>query len=86
MTYSQINSTDLKMLANSVPKYPISVKKLIGIASRKRLSPEVISFYRAFPESITFDDKEDIVTTCEQVNLLRGEPQPVEDVVRGAED
>ena len=83
---SQLRTTDIKHLISVVPKYPISVKSLISLASRKKLSKEVINFYRAFPDSATFDDAEDIAARTEQVSLLQHEQQPLEDIVRGAED
>lgn len=83
---NQLQTNDIKYLLNSVPKYPVSVKKIIHIASRNKLSSEVINFYRAFPDSAVFEDEDDIVARTEQVELLRSEQQPNEDVVRGAED
>ena len=85
---SKFASSDLEHLAKAVPKYPISIKNLIGIASRRKISPDVINFYRAFPDSAVFDDEDDMMTRTEQVGLLRHEEQyqPTEDQVRGAED
>lgn len=83
---NQLQTNDIKYLLNSVPKYPVSVKKIIHIASRNKLSSEVINFYRAFPDSAVFEDEDDMVARTEQVELLRSEQQPNEDVVRGAED
>jgi hypothetical protein len=82
----QLRSNDLKHLINAVPKYPISVKSLVSIASRKKLSQDIITFYSEFPDSATFDDADDIVARTETVELLRKENQPLEDIVRGAED
>jgi len=81
-----IRNTDLKYLVNAVPRYPISVKSLIDLAHRKKLSRDIINFYRAFPDSATFDDADDIVARTEQVDMLRHEDPPLEDIVRGAED
>ena len=83
---NQLRATDLTHLVNAVPKYPISVKSLINIASRKKLSNQIIDFYRIFPDSVMFDDADDIVARTEQVDILRNEQQPAEDIVRGAED
>ena len=83
---NQLQTNDIKYLLNSVPKYPVSVKRIIHIASRNKLSSEVINFYRAFPDSAVFEDEDDMVARTEQVELLRSEQQPNEDVVRGAED
>ena len=87
-TTSQFRTIDLKHLVSAVPNYPISVKNLISIASRKKLSPEVINFYRAFPTSAVFVDEKDVIERTELVNLLQfeEETQPAEDQVRGAED
>ena len=85
---SRFVTNDLEHLAKAVPKYPISIKSLIGLASRRKLSPEVINFYRAFPDSAVFDNEDDMITRTEQVGLLMTEEksQPAEDQVRGAED
>jgi len=85
---SQFRTNDLKHLVSAVPRYPISVKNLISIASRKKLSPDVINFYRAFPDSAVFDNEDDMIARTEQVNMLQveEETQPSEDQVRGAED
>lgn len=82
----QLRTNEVKSLASSVPRYPISVKSLINLASRKKLSNKVIDFYKVFPDSAVFDDADDIVARTEQVGILRNEQQPLEDIVRGAED
>jgi hypothetical protein len=87
-TISQFKTNDLEHLVSAIPRYPISVKSLISIASRKKLSPEVINFYRRFPQSDIFEGESDLVNRTEVVNLLQAEEvsQPTEDQVRGAED
>ena len=82
----QIRNTDIKYLVNAVPRYPISVKSLIDLANRNKLSRDVINFYRDFPDNAIFDDADDIVARTEQVDMLRNENPPLEDIVRGAED
>jgi hypothetical protein len=83
---SQLRANDINHLISAVPKYPISVKSLISIASRKKLSKEVINFYRVFPDTVVFDNADDIAARTEQIEILRNEQQPLEDNVRGAED
>lgn len=83
---SLLRTNDIKHLLNSVPNYPVSVKSLISIANRKKLSKGIIDFYRVFPDSLIFDNADDIVARTEQVEILQSEDQPVEDNVRGAED
>jgi hypothetical protein len=87
-TTSQFRSGDLRHLINAVPKYPISVKSLISIASRKKLSPGVINFYRAFPDTAYFANEDDMVERTKLLEMLHveEEAQPLEDQVRGAED
>lgn len=82
----QLHTKEIKSLASAVSQYPISVKSLINLANRKKLSDDVINFYRVFPDTAVFDDADDIVARTEQVNILRNEQQPLEDIVRGAED
>lgn len=83
---SQLQANDLRHLIKAVPEYPISAKKVVSIANRKKLSSEVIDFYRAFPDTAVFEDEDDMVVRTETIEMLRSEPQPNEDVVRGAED
>jgi hypothetical protein len=85
---ASFKQNDLEHLLSAVPRYPISVKNLVSIASHKKMPSEVINFYSAFPDSIVFDDEDDMLARTEQVSLLRHEEedQPSEDQVRGAED
>lgn len=85
---TQFRNTDLKYLIDSVPRYPVSIKSIITIASRHRLSPAIINFYRGFPETVKFNNEKEIIEQTELVSLLREEEvtQPDEDAVRGAED
>jgi len=85
---SQFKQNDLQHLIGAVPRYPISIKGIISIASRKKLSVDTINFYRAFPEHTSFDNEKEIIERSELVSLLREEEvaQPTEDAVRGAED
>lgn len=83
---SQPRLADLHHLINDIRSYPISIRRLLGLASRKQVAPEVIDFYKNFPENIIFKDRDDLLARTEQVEILRRENQPEEDVVRGAED
>jgi hypothetical protein len=82
---SQPKLTDLQKLISQIPKYPISVHRLIELASRKRVRPEVINFYREFPDDEIFNNKDDIEARTEQVEILQHE-NPPEEFFRGFED
>jgi hypothetical protein len=82
----QAKLTDIRDLINQVPSYPISVKRLLDLAGRKRVDREVISFYRAFPDNVVFEDKDDLDAKTEAVQLMQSENPPAEDEIRGAED
>ena len=82
----QVRLSDIDSLVKHVPRYPISVNRLLELARQRRINRAVISFYKAFPESAVFVDKDDILSRSEAVDIMQREDQPLEDEVRGAED
>ena len=82
----QAKLTDIQNLINQVPRFPISVKRLLEVAKQSRINKEVITFYQAFPESAIFSDRDDMLSRTEAVEIMQSENQPAEDEVRGAED
>ena len=82
----QAKLTDMHSLINQVPGYPISVKRLLELARQRRINREVISFYRAFPDTVVFADKDDLDAKTEAVQIMQSENPPAEDEIRGAED
>jgi phosphomannomutase len=82
---SQPKLSDLQDLIEQIPKYPISVHRLIELANRKRAKKAVINFYSEFPDDQLFNDEDDIVARTEQVEILQHE-NPPEEFFRGFED
>ena len=82
----QVKLTDIHSLIKHVPSYPISVARLLELARKRRVNTEVISFYKAFPENVVFEDKDDLDAKTEAVQIMQSENPPAEDEVRGAED
>ena len=82
----QPSLSELMTLIDKVPKYPISVKQLIDLATLKKTSKKVIDFYKTFPENEVFEDEEDLVARTEQVELMHEEDQPKESLVSSEED
>lgn len=82
---SQPKPNDLQNLIAQIPKYPISVHRLLELAARKRAKPSVINFYREFPDDLKFNNEDDLVARTEQVEILQHE-NPPEEFFRGFED
>lgn len=82
----QAKLTDIHSLIDQVPRYPISVKRLVALARKRRVNREVIIFYKAFSDSIVFTDRDDLDAKTEAIQIIQGENPPPEDEVRGAED
>jgi hypothetical protein len=82
---SQPKLNDLQDLISQIPKYPISVHRLLELAARKRAKKAVISFYSNFPDDQVVDDEDDITARTEQVEILQHE-NPPEEFFRGFED
>lgn len=78
--------TDLHSLISKVPVYPISAKQLIDLASQKRVPKPVIDFYKAFPPDEVFEDKEDLLSRTEHVEMLHHQASPKEEMHAPEED
>ena len=82
----QPSITDLYTLINKVPKFPISVKKLTDIAKKEKTPKAVVDFYRAFPEDGVFDDKDDLISRTESIEILHHQTAPQEEMHAPEED
>jgi hypothetical protein len=82
---SHTKLTDLQDLISQIPKYPISVHRLLELAARKRAKKTVINFYSSFPDDQVFNNEDDLVARTEQVDILQHE-NPPEEFFRGFED
>lgn len=72
--------TDLHGLIATVPKYPITVRQLTALASEKQLPKAVIDFYQAFPENEIFEDKDDLISRTDSVEMLHHQTAPMEEM------
>jgi hypothetical protein len=56
---------------DKVNSYPITIRQLISVARDKRAPKSVVNFYEAFDPSQEFEDKEDLISRSEQVEIMR---------------
>ncbi|HSX17925.1 MAG TPA: hypothetical protein VLE51_01035 [Candidatus Saccharimonadales bacterium] len=77
--------TDLHSLITKVPSYPITVKQLTDLALQKRAPKTVLDFYHAFPDDQVFEDKDDLLSRTDNVEMLQHHTGPVEEMY-AAED
>jgi hypothetical protein len=77
-----INPTlnELQRLIDKVPRYPLSIGQLLKIASENGASRQVRYFYQKFAKDRTFDSREDLLGTTEQIEIMRreGHSMPIE--------
>jgi hypothetical protein len=83
---NQLKLADIMSLTRQVPRYPISVKRLLELAKAQSFNKAVISFYKAFPENAVFTDKDDMLSRTEAIEIMQSQNPPPEDYVRGSED
>jgi hypothetical protein len=56
---------------DKVNSYPITPRQLIGVAKDKRAPKSIVNFYAAFDPNQEFEDKDDLVSRSEQVEIMR---------------
>ena len=78
--------TDLHALIAKVPNFPISVKKLVELAKQMKSPRAVIDFYSAFPEDEIFEDKDDLISRTDSVEMLHHQTAPQEEMHAPEED
>ena len=64
---------DLYSFINKVKSYPISVREIVSTAGRLGAPKDVINFYASFLPSLTFHDKDELISCSEQVDIMRAE-------------
>lgn len=78
---------DLYKLIDKVPRYPLNNRQLVEFASKIRAPKEVINFYRTFNEARVYEDRNELMTLSEQIDLLRREEAEMPpEIERGPED
>jgi hypothetical protein len=78
--------TDLHSVINAVPRFPITVKHLVELARRKKAADATVAFYNRFPDDEIFEDKDDLVSRTESVEILRHQSAPREEMRAPEED
>lgn len=77
---------DLLSFIRKVPRYPISAKDVAQLAKDKGADSEVVEFYESFPDRAVFDDKDDLVTRTESIEVMARDDQPREFLTSPEED
>lgn len=77
---------DLLLFIRKIPKYPISAKDVAQLAKDKGADSEVVEFYESFPDRAVFDNKEDLVTRTESIEVMARDDQPHEILTSPEED
>jgi hypothetical protein len=58
-------------LIDRVPRYPLSVQRLLKIAHDIGAPKEVVNFYKSFGNDQVFENQEDLAGRTEQVEIMR---------------
>jgi hypothetical protein len=78
MLAAQPSLNELYNFIQKVPKYPLSVQRLLKLASDTGASKDVVNFYRCFAKDQVFDNEEDLAGRTEQIEIMRREDMPEE--------
>jgi hypothetical protein len=78
--------TDLRSVIDAVPRFPITVKQLVELARRKKAPDAAVAFYKSFPDDGVFEDKDDLLSRTESVEILRPQSAPAEEMRAPEED
>jgi hypothetical protein len=78
MLAAQPSLNELYNFIQKVPKYPLSVQRLLKLASDTGASRGVVDFYKGFAEDQVFDNEEDLAGRTEQIEIMRREDMPEE--------
>jgi hypothetical protein len=81
MLAAQPSLNELYRLINKVPRYPLSIQRLLKLASDTGASKPVVSFYKAFADDQVFDNEEDLAGRTEQIQIMCREEMPEETLV-----
>jgi hypothetical protein len=58
---------------SKIDTYPVSVEQLVDRAKKVRASKPIVDFYKSFGGRQIFDDREDLLSRSEQVDIMRHE-------------
>jgi hypothetical protein len=68
---SQPSMNQLYRLIDRVPRYPLSVQKLLKLALDTGAPDEVVNFYKKFASDQVFDSQDDLAGRSEQLEIMR---------------
>jgi len=78
MLAAQPSLNELYGFINKVPRYPLSIQRLLKLAADTGASKEVVNFYRIFAKDQVFDNEDDLAGRTEQIQIMRREEMPIE--------
>ena len=78
--------TDLHGVIDAVPRFPITVRQLVELARRKNAPGAAVDFYKSFPDDGVFEDKDDLLSRTESIEILRHQSAPREEMRAPEED
>jgi hypothetical protein len=61
----------LYRLIDRVPRYPLSIQRLLKFARDSGAPDEVVNFYKSFANDQVFDSKDDLAGRTEQLEIMR---------------
>jgi hypothetical protein len=75
---AQPSLNELYGLINKVPRYPLSIQRLLRLAKEVGAPKEVVSFYKVFADDQVFDNEDDLAGRTEQIQIMLSEDLPTE--------
>ncbi len=62
---------DLYGLISKVDAYPVSVDELVELARKVKAPRPIVEFYKSFGRLGKFDDRDELISRSEQVDIMR---------------
>ena len=75
---AQPSLNQLYGLIDKVPRYPLSIQRLLSLAKEIGAPKEVVSFYKVFADDQVFDSEDDLAGRTEQIQIMLSEDLPTE--------
>ncbi|MBX4197598.1 hypothetical protein KW801_03540 [Candidatus Saccharibacteria bacterium] len=68
---AQPTMNQLYRLIDRVPRYPLSIQRLLKLARDTGAPAEVVNFYKTFAQDQVFDNKDDLAGRTEQLEIIQ---------------
>lgn len=78
MLTAQPSLNQLYGLIDKVPRYPLSIQRLLSLARELGAPKEVVSFYKVFADDQVFDSEDDLAGRTEQIQIMLSDDMPRE--------